>query len=304
LWAQDLWRFAPDWRATVGGRLESWQASNGFNFSGTTGVSQPKISSTNFSPKASLSWDAKPDLTVTASFGQAYRYPTVSELYQLVQTGSLFSSPNPNLSPENVLSGELAFLKQIDDGSVRVSFFQENVRDALISQTSFLTGATPVTFVSNVGEVRNRGIEIAGQRDDILVHGFGLSGSLTYVDSEILSDAGFVSTTGTTAVGKRAPNVPEWRATLVATYKPTDDLSFSVASRYSSRAFSTVDNTDAANNVFGGFGQFFVVDVRAQYKIMKGVEASLGIDNLTNDKYYLFHPFPQRTVLASLKLAL
>jgi len=28
---------------------------------------------------------------------------------------------------------------------------------------------------------------------------------------------------------------------------------------------------------------------------------SLGVDNLLDRKYFLFHPFPQRTFLASLK---
>ena len=52
-------------------------------------------------------------------------------------------------------------------------------------------------------------------------------GSVTYVDSRILCDPTFVGTPipgggATTAVGKHVPNVPEWRTTLGATYRPTD----------------------------------------------------------------------------------
>ena len=32
--------------------------------------------------------------------------------------------------------------------------------------------------------------------------------------------------------------------------------------------------------------------------------AGLGVDNLNNQKYFLFQPFPQRTVIAELKFAL
>jgi iron complex outermembrane receptor protein len=30
----------------------------------------------------------------------------------------------------------------------------------------------------------------------------------------------------------------------------------------------------------------------------------VGVDNLTNEKYVLFHPFPQRTYVADLKVRL
>jgi len=41
-----------------------------------------------------------------------------------------------------------------------------------------------------------------------------------------------------------------------------------------------------------------------RYQIRKDWSAALGIDNLNNEKYFLFHPFPQRTVVAELKFAL
>ena len=36
----------------------------------------------------------------------------------------------------------------------------------------------------------------------------------------------------------------------------------------------------------------------------KSVAAELGVDNLTDSRYFLFHPFPGRTFVASLKLKL
>ena len=71
--------------------------------------------------------------------------------------------------------------------------------------------------------------------------------------SRILSDPTFVSTTGTTAVGKHVPNIPAWRATLGATYRPNDCWAFTAAMRYSSKQYSTLDNTDTVRNVFQSF---------------------------------------------------
>lgn len=305
VWVQDAWAFAPDWLATLGLRYERWNARDGYNFSGSVGVQQPDVSAGAFSPKASLSWAFAPDWRLSASLAKATRFPTVAELYQLVSTGSTFTAPNPDLQPEGVRSGELALERTLGDGSWRVSLFQENTRDALVAQTSTLPEvAAPVTFVSNVGEIRNRGIEIAAQKNDVLVHGLELSGSLTFVDSTILSNDAFVSPTGTTSAGKHAPYVPRWRATLVGTWRPDDAWAFTLAARYSGRMYSTVDNTDNTPQVFGAFDRFLVIDARAHWQLDERWSASFGIDNLGDETYFLYHPFPQRTFVADIKLKL
>lgn len=306
IWGQDVFHFAKDFKATLGGRYEEWKAFDGYNFSaGKTPISQQSLASTEFSPKASISWATSADWLVTNSFGQAYRFPTVSELYQAVTSGPALANPNPNLKPEKVLSDELVFERAIQEGKLRVSLFQEDVSNAIISQTNSLNG-TPTTYIVNVDKVRNRGIEVAMQKNNMFTSGLELSGSVTYVDSKILADSTWVSPAapapqGTTAVGKRAPNVPDWRATLVATYRPNEKLAYTVAGRYSGKQYSTLDNTDVASNVYGSFDSFLVVDVRAHYQIDKHWDGSLGIDNLGNYKYTLFHPFPQRTVVGNVK---
>jgi iron complex outermembrane recepter protein len=305
LWAQDAWQIAPNWLATLGGRYEQWKASDGFNFSGQTAVYQPTEKASGFSPKATLRWDIAPTWRMTGSLAEALRFPTVGELYQLVSTGTTFSTPNPDLKPERDRSGELALEHALDDGSVRLSLFQENTRNALISQTDFLSSyPVPVTYTMNVGEVRDRGLELAAQQNNVLIQGLELSGSVTFVDSTILSDDSFASTAGTTADGKQVPYVPRWRATAVATYRPTAAWAFTLAGRYSGKQFSTLDNTDNTPNVFGSFDKFLVFDAHVNYQINAQLSASLGIDNLTNEKYFLYHPFPQRTYVGSIKFSL
>ncbi|QNK01492.1 TonB-dependent receptor [Dyella telluris] len=305
LWLQDAWTLAPGWLFTLGGRYEWWKASDGYNFSGKTAVQQPVEKADGFSPKATLQWSVADDWRITGSLAKAIRFPTVGELYQLVQTGSTYSVPNPDLKPETVRSGELAVEHAIEQGMVRLSLFQENTKDALISQTSTLPNvAVPVTFVTNVGKLRNRGIELAAQKTNVLINGLDLSGSVTFVDSTILSNDSFASATGTTSEGKHAPYVPRWRATAVATYRPDAAWAFTLAGRYSGKQYSTLDNTDNTPHVFGAFDSFTVFDLRAHYQINEHLAASFGVDNFTNQKYYLYHPFPQRTYVADLKLSL
>lgn len=312
LWAQDAWRFVPDFKFTFGGRLEFWQAFDGFNLSttkngsgaitSTTAQRQPEINDTRFSPKISLSWTPSSEWEVTSSFGQAYRFPTVTELYQIVATGPTFSIPNPNLKPENVVAEEISIQRKFPDGKIRLSFFNENVFDALISQTGLLSGQTPFTFVTNVDSIRNTGVELAAQKDNILFHGITLFSSVTYVDSEILSNPSFVSVTGTSSKGKRAPYVPDWRTTFGITYHPDDHWALTAAGRYSGKQYSTLDNTDIVSHVQGAFDEFFVLDLRAQYRVNDIILVDAGIDNVTDNRYFLFHPFPARTYSAQVKV--
>ncbi len=215
LWAQDAWRFAPMFKLTVGGRIEDWRAYDGYNLQTTTqnsvtspangniltttAQSQPTLNATRFSPKASLAFEPSKEWLLTASIGQASRFPTVSELYQAVTASDgTVAIPNPNLKPESVLSEEIAVERRFTDGKVRLSVFNENVRDALISQLGYLSGnsGTTASFTTNVDSIRNTGVELAAQKNNVLIDGLETFGSVTYVDSRILSDPTFVSNHG------------------------------------------------------------------------------------------------------------
>lgn len=313
LWLQDVWRFASGLKATLGGRYEWWSAYDGVNSVANTSragwpvstITQPGQDLARFSPKASLAWDATADWQVTGSLGRAVRFPTVGELYQTIQVGTTFQSANPNLKPEDVVTGELAFERALEKGKVRVSLFEEHVKDAIIAQTATYPGiSTPTSFTQNVDKTRQRGIELVASKDDVLIRGLELIGSLTYVNATILENSGYVAPTtipGATSVGKRTPYVPDWRATFIASYRPNDQWIYTLAGRYSGRMYSTVDNTDTNPHTYQGFESFFVADARIRYQIAKQWNASFGVDNLNNRKYFLFHPFPQRTAFAELK---
>ena len=309
LWLQDVWRLAPAWTLTLGARQEWWQAYGGYNYAiGSNGVgvpvSQPSMNKSALSPKASLAWNIDDDWTLTASLGRALRFPTVGELYQTVQTGSTYLQANPYLQPERVSSGELALARDTETSHLRLSLFGEYVSNALISQTTLVPGyATPVSTTQNVSLTRQLGAELAMRQDHVLIRGLSLAGSVTYVNARILSDNGFISSTGTTAVGKQVPYVPTWRATLSATYRPDDKWAYTVAGRYSSRMYSTVDNSDINGAAYTGFQSFLVFDARIHYQMDKHWSMAVGVDNLGNNKYFLYHPFPQRTYYAELKYA-
>ncbi|CAA7617034.1 Outer membrane receptor protein [Candidatus Terasakiella magnetica] len=302
-WVQDVWRLQPGLKATLGGRYEYWNAFSGYNLA-TNGIStvQPSMDASAFSPKASMAWEFVPQWTVTGSVGKGTRFPTVTELYQTISLGATQSNPSGSLRPERFRTEEIAIEGQIPDGKVRLSLFQEDVQKAMISQSSSLNGTT-TSYIQNIDAIRNRGWELAAQKNHVLIEGLEFSGSVTYVDSEILRNPTWRSSTSPTqSVGKHAPNIPDWRVTLAATYRPIEEWAMSAAMRYSGTQYSTLDNTDTYHNVYQSFDSFLVVDLRTQYKLNDNFEAAFGIDNVNNCKYYLFHPFPQRTFIGELKV--
>jgi iron complex outermembrane receptor protein len=303
LWGQDAWTLAPALKLTLGARLEHWRAYDGLNTSASPVLNQiqPPLAATYISPKASLAWTPVDGWRLTTSYGEAHRFPTVQELYQTVTTGVTLTVPNPNLRPEHARSGELSAERSWAGGRARVSAFGEWVDDALVSQTAPLVpGSTTLfSFVQNIGTTRVLGVEAVAEQDDVLVKGLNLSGSVVYADPTVRRDPAFAA-----AVGKQIPGVPRWRATMVATYQATPRLTLTAAARYSSRVFATIDNSDPVTHTYQGFDGYLVGDLRATYRVTPQVTAALGIDNIGNSGYFLFHPFPQRTVVAELKWAL
>jgi iron complex outermembrane receptor protein len=308
LWAQDSWRVTPQLRLTLGGRYEWWRAYDGYNASGTTAVMQPAVAAEHFSPKAILAWTPSAEWTLTGSVGKAYRFATPAELYQLVSTGTTFTSPTPNLQPDNDLSTELRATRRFERGSAQVALFQDDVHDAIISQfLPLVQGSTTLyNYVSNVDHVRARGVELTLGESGVLVPKLELSGSATYLDARTLALSGSASATAPagSAVGKFLPNIPQWRATFLASYRATAPVVLSLAGRYSGKLYTTLDNADVYPNTYQGFSEWFVMDARANYQVDRHWSVALGVDNLLDRKYFLFHPFPQRTLVGSGKYAL
>ncbi|MEP6785811.1 MAG: TonB-dependent receptor [Sphingomonadales bacterium] len=305
IWAQDSWAFAQGLVLTVGARQEWWRAFGGFNQTSAAnpGIAQAERTATGFSPKATLEWRPATHWRLKASFGQAWRFPTVGELYQATTVGTVLANPNPDLQPERARSAELAAEHHDSHGLIRLSLFNEVIDGALISQTAPVSVVQPngstitatTSFVQNIDQTRARGVELAIDRREA-VPGVDLSGSVTYADAIISRNAVFPG-----SVGKLLPSVPQWKANAVVTWRPVLRVSLTAAARYSSRNYATLDNSDVFPDTYQGFDQYFVVDLRGTVRVTRQIEFALGVDNLNNDRYFLFHPFPQRSVTASLQ---
>jgi iron complex outermembrane receptor protein len=278
-----------------------------------------------FSPKASLSYQANDDWALRGSYGRGTRFPTVNELFKSVSISHVggaaataaeiaaFPAPynlaltnNPNLKPESADSWEFTVERFLANGLWRTSLFGEEKRDALISQTDVTTiPGYSFTSVQNVDKVRTYGLETSLQASDVLISGLDLVGSVAYVHSRIVENSANPGLEGT-----EQTLVPAWRASALGVYHQSDVLSYSLGWRYSARQHTALYNTtthqytDPNADTYNGRSSFSVFDAKVLYKFAKQWSASVGVDNITNVKYYTLYPYSQRTIFAGIKFDL
>lgn len=295
VFGQDAWRFAPGWLATLGLRYEYWRAYGGAlgNAAGT--LDYAARSAAALSPKASVAWQATDDWLLKLSFGAGTRFPTVAELFQGTISNNAIVNNNPNLQPERAIDWDFTAERALSFGTLRFSLFQSDIRNTIYTQTD-ITVTPTVTNIQNIGRVRTRGVEVAFSGQNVLLHGLGIDANLALTTSKILADA-----QNPAVVGNNWVRMPRVRANLLASYRFATDWLASVGVRYSGRQYSALDNSDINPGSYGGTSSFLVVDLKAVWRITPHVNLSLGVDNLTDRRYYVYHPYPGRTIYGALQ---
>jgi iron complex outermembrane receptor protein len=291
---QDVWSFADAWALTLGGRLEQWRAYGGLLADASSTLRYSDRQRTDFSPKAALSWDFADGWELRLAHGKAVRYPTVAELFQGTIAANAIVNNNPALKPEIDQSTDLTLNRRLSHGHWRISLFEDRIADSLYSQTD-ITVTPTVTSVQNIDRMRSRGIEGEISLTDVWTAGLDLQASLAVNDAETLDDRQYPL-----ANGKNFPRIPKVRANVFADYRfaPRWDASFGI--RHSGRQYGTLDNSDYVDS-YGAVSSFTVADAKLRWKFSPGWTAALGVDNLTDEHYWVYHPYAGRTWFGELR---
>jgi iron complex outermembrane receptor protein len=287
LYAQDSFDFASRWQATLGLRVERWQASDGSIANAGATLPFPAREDSFVSPKAAVAYALSPDWTIKASTGRAVRMPTVSELFQGSISANEIVNNDPALAPERSWTQELSAVGEFDHGDFRATYFFEDTRDALYSQIDAASGST-ITTIQNVELIRTNGIELAARLQALDT--LEIAGSVTWTHSRIRANDNNPAT-----VGKWQPRVPEWRANALATWRPAEWMSATLGARYSGRQYNLLDNSDVHGTSYTGISRFMVFDARIRCHFSGHWAAALGVDNLGNERYWAFHPYSRRS---------
>ena len=195
------------------------------------------------------------------------------------------------MKPEEGLHHNLMLERQFDTGLLRVNIFQETIEEVIHAQTRSLPGGTSVRTFIPVDEVDTWGAEFIAHSRGGLHPKLDLRFNLTYTDSEIDKNRA-----NPAFEGNEFPRMPDWRANLLASYQVTPRWDLGGSLQYTSNSFNQLDNLDTERNVFGAIDNFVFLGLKTNYQFNRHWRFSLGLDNVTDEEAYVFHPWPERTL--------
>ena len=126
------------------------------------------------------------EMTIIASYGTAYRAPTMYELYAPISCYDVCYESNPNLQPEQSQSYELELRGDIASAYWTVSIFQNNIDKLIVNKS--IPGTSDFQK-ANVDKVRIRGVELTLGGS---IHGWDLVSNLTFLDPKDLNTEGIL----------------------------------------------------------------------------------------------------------------
>jgi outer membrane receptor protein involved in Fe transport len=272
---------ADRWTVTPGVRADWWKNYNARidTPAGTTVPADNLISVVN--PKLSSGYRISETLRAGASVYQAFRAPTLNELYRGFASGGFVFLPNDQLRPERLtgvdakLEGEL-----LTDRSLqwRLSVHRDEVKDQIL----FVSQTASAARRQNVG----RTLAVGGAADVSyrLSPLLSLTLGYAYVDSAITNFPGSPD-----REGKRVPNVSRSQLTMGTTVGRPDWLELVILARYLSRQYVDDANTQPV-------ADFFVIDASLQHEIRRGIRLLLTGENLTDRQYIATQTGPVKTL--------
>jgi iron complex outermembrane receptor protein len=301
--AQLDYQFVEDWSVLVGARIDSWHSSDGHDIKkGFGGYSRhfADRDQIRISPKFSLAWEPG-DFTARYSFSRAYRFALVGELFASSSVGMSKNIPDPSLGPENGYFHNLHFGYQIREGVVGTDIFFNEIEDEIMNTKQVIGGQDVSTFLG-IGRTQTFGVQFVFRQDHVLDLPIGLDFNVTWLDKTIRDNPN-----NTALIGKRWVRTSNWKLNAVATWHTTEQWDNTVSFNYRGPQFATEDNSDDRNlRVYGSSSEYHLLNFKSMYKQPLGNDmtatVSFGIDNLLDEDYYDYHPYPQRTYFATIGL--
>lgn len=300
-WAETRW-LAGRLNLTMGVRYDNWRAfDGGLTRLGTGALAGQQVTgyyaareADAVSPSLSFEYRLGDGTHVQLSLAMATRFPTVGELFQ----GSLngdgtfnVNSFDPNLKPERSKDANLVVAHDFGWVKLTGSAFYQRVDDTVFSFVGFNQNGVTTSSFKNIDLTRQFGFEAIAETHDWPLPGMNIDANVAYTDSKTLRNPA-----NPAAEGVQFPRIPKWRVNANLRYALSPRVTGSLGLRYARRP-----NTDLfglqRGDTFGFTSELFALDARINWNMTDHFHLSAGVDNITNDRAWVFHPYPQRTFL-------
>ncbi len=221
------------------------------------------------SPKLALLYQWSPTVRTAASVYQAFRAPTLNELYRGFAFSGFRFLANENLNPERLTGGDAKIETEVAQRRVRLrmSGHYDEVKDQIV----FISQGPLAARRENVGRVRSTGGEadVKVQTAKYLTLNVGYA----YTDAVITSFS-----SDTTREGRQVPMVSRHQIVAGLTVAAPRWGEVTLLVRYLSRQFADDLNTQS-------IADFVVLDASFKKKIGQALRLFLDVENLTDRKY-------------------
>lgn len=300
LWAEDTLHLSSDAQITAGLRYDDWRAYDGGIGKLISGAPLFQSYAARHDSALSPTLSGQIDLNGTLiqlSLAMATRFPTVGELFQGSLDGFGNFNPasfDPNLKPEKSKDANLLVSRGFGPLKLTGSLFYQRVKNSIFSFTrSVLVGGLPTSLsnFTNIDRTRQWGIEAIAETKDWPLPGMDVEANAAWIDSKTLRNSA-----DSRANGVQFPRIPKWRINANARYAFTPAFNGALGMRYASRP-----NTDLfglqRGDTYGYTSELFALDVKLNWDVNAHFRLSAGVDNITNTKAWVYHPYPQRMFL-------
>ena len=252
-------------------RWDWWKNFDGVVESESGSVTAPRDNvESALNPKLAMQYQLTDRIRAGVSVYQAFRAPTLNELYRGFSFAGFTFQPNSNLTPERLTGGEAkieADLLPERRLTIRLTGHYDEVKDQII----FISQGAGTARRQNVGRARTIGGELDFQfrASDQLSLNAGYAHAASIITS-FMGDA--------TREGREVPNVSRHQAVVGITLGHPDWAEITILGRYLSRQFADDLNTQP-------IADFVVFDASLRKKIGKTLRLFLDAENLTDRRY-------------------
>ena len=257
---------------TAGARWDWWKSFDGSRTAASGSITQPQDNAASIvNPKFSLLYSLNDRVRLGASIYQAFRAPTLNELYRDFSSSGFTFLSNDRLEPERLTGGDMKIEVELLQRGL-LDFRATAHYDVIKDQILFVSQGPTSVVRQNVGEGRSVGtdIELRSRLDDLLY----LTVAYSFADSIITSFPGNPS-----REGLHIPNISQHQVTAGFTIGRPNIVQLTLQARYLSRQFADDLNRQP-------IADFVVLDASLRKRIAPWAQFFLTGENLT-DRHYI-----------------
>ncbi len=280
IYGENTIRLTPDWILTASGRIDRWSNNRGLSTTrslrprGTVAVTSfPGRTESALSPRVAVLHRLTSNLSLYTAAYQAFRAPTLNELYRSFRLGNIVTLANNNLRAERLTGAEVGAAASVfrDRLAARGTFFWSEISRPIANVTLTLTPTLVTRQRQNLGRTRSRGVDVdfTGR----ITSALGISGGYQFTDATVLS---FPANLG--LVGLRVPEVPRHEVTWRVTYAHPSGVTLGIEGRAESAAYDDDLNTLR-------LGPYSTLDAIVSRRLKQGLELFAAAENLFDQRY-------------------